>query len=97
MTEQSGSWESLTMDTDILSCFKRNSNRELRAEKESETQTGDEKKVKVRRKLRQKLVPTEEDEKSCHGHISCLQWIFFPTKHSSKSRATPQQQKTCQL
>ena len=44
-------------------------------------------------KRRQKLVPTEEDEKSCHGHISCLQWIFFPKKNSSKSMATPQQRK----
>ena len=52
-------------------------------EKKVKSQTGDKKKVKVKRKLggrRQKLVPTEEDEKSCHGHISCLRWIFLKWK-----------------
>ena len=72
-------------------------NRKLSWREESENIDCSQKKWKWKKesweKGRQKLVPTEEDEKSCHGHISCLQWIYFPTKHSSKSRATPQQQK----
>ena len=64
-------------------CHRMNMNKNVEKESESE------KKVRVERKCeqkesfekrRQKLVPTEEDEKSCHGHISCLQRKIFQRK-----------------